>query len=140
MSLLARNNVFDIDRFFNDSWQRSAQPQVPTSAAPRVDIRETSDHFQITAELPGVDKKDIDLHVKEGILTLEAQTNRKEDEKESGRVVRQERRYGKLTRSFNLGTDVEVADIQASFENGVLTLDVPKVVEKAQERQRINVS
>ena len=77
MSLLARKNVFDIDRLFNDSWQRTAQPQAQTSLAPRVDIRETAEYFQITAELPGVDKDDIHLHVKEGILTLEAGRMRK---------------------------------------------------------------
>ena len=140
MSLLARKNVFDIDRLFNDSWQRTAQPQAQTSLAPRVDIRETEDHFQITAELPGVDKDDIHLHVKEGILTLEAERTRNDEEKTKGRVIRQERRYGKIRRSFNLGVDVEEANIKASFVNGVLSLQAPKVVEKEQESRRIEIS
>ena len=140
MSLLARKNVFDIDRLFNDSWQRAAQSQAQTSLAPRVDIRETEDHFQITAELPGVDKDDIHLHVKEGMLTLEAERMRSDEEKTKGRVIRQERRYGKIRRSFNLGVDVEEANIKASFVNGVLSLQAPKVVEKEQESRRIEIS
>ena len=140
MSLLARKNVFDIDRLFNDSWQRAAQSQAQTSLAPRVDIRETEDHFQITAELPGVDKDDIHLHVKEGILTLEAERMRSDEEKAKGRVIRQEQRYGKIMRSFNLGVDVEEANIKASFVNGVLSLQAPKVVEKEQESRRIEIS
>lgn len=140
MSLLARKNVFDIDRLFNDSWQRAAQPQAQTSLAPRVDIREADDHFQITAELPGVDKDDIHLHVKEGILTLEAERTRNDEEKTKGRVIRQEQRYGKIRRSFNLGVDVEEANIKASFVNGVLSLQAPKVVVKEQESRRIEIS
>jgi|TARA_R110002073_G_scaffold151438_2_gene305607 HSP20 family protein len=140
MSLLARKNVFDIDRLFNDSWQRTAQPQAQTSLAPRVDIRETAEYFQITAELPGVDKDDIHLHVKEGILTLEAERMRSDEEKAKGRVIRQEQRYGKIMRSFNLGVDVEEANIKASFVNGVLSLQAPKVVAKEQESRRIEIS
>ena len=140
MSLLARNNLFDVDRFFNDSWPQATQSQTGTFFAPRVDIRESADHYEITAELPGVDKKDIHVHVKDGILTLEADTTQKDEEKKDGKVIRQERRYGKLMRSFNLGTDVEEADIKASFVDGVLTLEAPKLVEKEQERRRIDVS
>ena len=140
MSLLARKNVFDIDGLFNDSWQRTAQPQAQTSLAPRVDIRETAEYFQITAELPGVDKDDIHLHVKEGILTLEAERMRSDEEKAKGRVIRQEQRYGKIMRSFNLGVDVEEANIKASFVNGVLSLQAPKVVAKEQESRRIEIS
>ena len=140
MSLLARNNLFDIDRFFNDAWPQSTQSQTGTFFAPRVDIHEVGDHYEITAELPGVDKNDIQIHVKDGILTLEAETTRKEEEKEAGKVIRQERRYGKLMRSFNLGADIDEADIKASFVDGVLTLRAPKIVEKVQERRRIEVS
>lgn len=139
MSLMPRNNLFDIDRFFNDSWPQLAQPQTGTFFAPRVDIAEAEDHYEITAELPGVDKKDIHVHVKDGILTLEAETTQEDQEKKKGKVIRQERRYGKFMRSFNLGVDVQEADIKASFTNGVLTLEAPKIVEKVEERRRIDI-
>ena len=58
----------------------------------------------------------------------------------NGRVIRQERRYGKFMRSFNLGNEVHEADIKATFKDGVLALEAPKIVEKAVERRRIEVS
>ncbi len=140
MSLIPRSNLFDIDRFFNDSWPQVAESQAGTFFAPRVDIQEREDHYEITAELPGVDKNDIHVHVKDGILTLEAEAKQESEEKEKGKVIRQERRYGKFMRSFNLGADVHEDDIKASFKDGVLTLAAPKIVEKAVERRRIEVN
>ena len=140
MSLISRNNVFDIDRFFHDSWPQLVEPQAGTFFAPRVDIREEDDHYEITAELPGVEKSDIHVHVKEGVLTLEAESTKEDKEEKQGKVIRQERRYGKFMRSFNLGADVQESDIKASFKDGVLKLQAPKVVEKVQERRRIEVS
>jgi HSP20 family protein len=139
MSLIARNNLFDLDRFFNDAWPQSADTRAGTFFAPRVDIKEAADHYEITAELPGVDKKDIQVHVKEGVLTLEAQSTKEDQEKKDGKIIRQERRYGKFMRSFNLGVDVQESDIKASFKDGVLTLQAPKIVEKVQESRRIEI-
>ncbi|MDX1735378.1 MAG: Hsp20/alpha crystallin family protein [Halioglobus sp.] len=140
MSLIPRNSLFDIDRFFDDSWPRLAASEAPAFFAPRVDIRETDGHYEITAELPGVDKKDIHVHVRDGILTLEAETSSESSEEEKGKIIRQERRYGKFMRSFNLGGDVQESDIKASFTDGVLTLEAPKVIEQEPERRRIEVS
>ena len=139
MSLMPRNNLFDIDRFFNDSWPQATDSQTGKFFSPRVDIRDVDDHYEITAELPGVAREDIHVHVKDGILTLEAETRQEEKEEKEGKVIRQERRYGKFMRSFDLGNDVEEADIKASFEDGVLKLQAPKLLEKAVERRRINV-
>jgi HSP20 family protein len=139
MSLIPRNNLFELDHFLNDPWQQLADSQAGTFFAPRVDIKEAGDHYEITAELPGVDKKDIHVHVKDGILTLEAETTKEEQEKKKGKVIRQERRYGKFMRSFNLGADVKEADIKATFKDGVLKLEAPKVSEKVQERRRIEI-
>ena len=140
MSLVPRNNLFDVDRFFDDFWTPAAsERQASTFFAPRVDIKDADEHYEITAELPGVDKKDIHVHVKDGILTLEAETSQEDKEEEEGKVIRRERRYGKFMRSFNLGNDVHEADIKASFENGVLKLEAPKLVEKEVERRRISV-
>ena len=139
MSLIPRNNLFDFDRFFNDSWPQLPEPSAGTFFAPRVDIEEQGNHYEITAELPGVDKKDIHVHVKDGILTLEAETVQEDKEEKKGKVIRQERRYGKFMRSFNLGEDVQESDIKASFKDGVLTLEAPKIAEKEKERRRIDV-
>ncbi|MAT93220.1 MAG: heat-shock protein Hsp20 [Halioglobus sp.] len=140
MSLIPRSNLFDIDRFFNDSWPQMSRSDTSTFFAPRVDIAEKDGHYEITAELPGVSKEDIHVHVRDGILTLEAETTQEDKEEEKGKLIRQERRYGKFMRSFNLGPDVQESDIKASFKDGVLTLEAPKAVEKAPERRRIDVS
>ena len=139
MSLVPRSSLFDIDRFFNDQWPRVADPELGDFFAPRVDIKDADDHYEITAELPGVKKEDIQIHVKDGILTLEAETTQEDKEEKEGKIIRQERRYGKFLRSFNLGGDVQEEDIKASFKDGVLKLEAPKVVEKPVERRRITI-
>ncbi len=141
MSLIPRNNLFDMDRFFNDVWAPVASDsQSGSFFAPRVDIKEKDDHYEITAELPGVKKEDIQLHVKDGILTLEAEASQEDKEEKEGKLIRQERRYGRFMRSFNLGSDVQESDIQASFSDGVLKLQAPKLVEQPAERRRIEVN
>jgi len=139
MSLIPRSNLFDIDRFFNDAWPQVPASRADTFFAPRVDIKEQEDHYEITAELPGVDKQDIHVHVKDGVLTLEAESRQDSEETSKDKVIRQERRYGKFMRSFNLGADIHEDDIKASFKDGVLTLAAPKAVEKVVERRRIEV-
>ena len=139
MSLVPRSNLFDIDRFFADSWPVPAESRAGAFFAPKVDIREVDDHYEITAELPGVKKDDIHVHVRDGILTLEAETSQEDKEEKEGRIIRQERRYGRFMRSFNLGADVHEADIKASFKDGILKLQAPKLVEKAAERRRITI-
>lgn len=108
--------------------------------SPRVDIKDAGDHYEITAELAGVAKEDIHVHVKDGILTLEAEANEEDKEEKEGKVIRQERRYGRYMRSFDLGSDVHEADINASFNDGVLKLQAPKLVEKAVERRKIDIN
>jgi HSP20 family protein len=139
MSLIPRKSMFDLDRFFEDQWPRLTESDMGNFFAPRVDIKEADDHYEITAELPGVAKEDIHVHVKDGILTLEAEASQEDKEEKEGKVIRQERRYGKYLRSFNLGSDVHEDDIKASFKDGVLKLQAPKLVEKPAERRRINI-
>ena len=139
MSLVSRNQLFDLDRFFNDSWLSAAESPEGSFFAPRVDIREADGHYEITAELPGVSRDDIHVHVKDGVLTLEAEARSDHKEEEGGKVIRQERRYGKLMRSFNLGADVNESDIVANFTDGVLKLTAPRMAEKAPERRRIEI-
>lgn len=142
MNLIPRNSVFDIDSLFDNFWAplSSGNASVNEGAfAPRVDVTEKKDHYELTAELPGVDKKDIDVTLDNGMLTISAESRFENKEEKDGRVIRQERRYGKYTRSFNLGTDVKEKDIKAEFKNGVLTLNVPKVEQKTPVSHRIEI-
>lgn len=141
MALVPRNNLFDMDRFLSDFWAPAEiEPAADSFFAPRVDVRDVDDHYEITAELPGVKREDIHVHVKDGILTLEAEASEEDKEEREGKVIRRERRYGKFMRSFNLGKEVHEGDIAASFNDGILTLKAPKMLEQPAERRRIEVS
>ncbi|MDO8862826.1 Hsp20/alpha crystallin family protein [Haliea sp. E1-2-M8] len=140
MSLIQRNNPFDLDRFFDNFLAPAASDnEMGSFFAPRVDVRDKDDHYEITAELPGVDKKDIQVHVKDGVLTLEAESSQNQQEEKDGRVIRQERRYGRYLRSFDLGGDVKDEDVNASFKDGVLTLTAPKVKQEEPQPRRIEI-
>ncbi|MEQ8803785.1 Hsp20/alpha crystallin family protein [Haliea sp.] len=140
MSLIQRNNPFDLDRFFDNFLAPpSSNNEMGSFFAPRVDIRDKDDHYEITAELPGVNKEDIHVHVKDGVLTLEAESSQTQQEEKEGRVIRQERRYGRYLRSFDLGGDVHDDDINAAFKDGVLTLTAPKVKQEEPQPRRIEI-
>jgi len=140
MPLVPRNSLFDNDSFLNDFWAPATRDGDGKSLfAPRVDIREKDGHYEITAELPGVKKEDIHVTLHDGVLTLEAETRQESSEEKEGKVIRQERRYGRFMRSFNLGDNVEESDISANFTDGVLTLQAPKASEKPPSKRRIEI-
>jgi len=93
--------------------------------APRVDIREADDALLVQAELPGIDKKDVKLEVKNGVLTLSGERRYEKDVKEEN-VHRVERAYGKFARSFSLPTNVDTSQVAAKMEDGVLEIRLPK--------------
>lgn len=142
MNLLPRNQLFDFDSLFDNFWAPLTGSESGAQSGPftpRVDVTEKKDHYQLTAELPGVEKKDIDVTLDNGVLTISAESRFEDKEEKDGRVIRQERRYGHYSRSFNLGGDIREKDIKAEFKNGLLTLTVPKVEEKAPVSQRIEI-
>jgi HSP20 family protein len=141
MSLIPRGSFFDSDRFISDFWAPVSRDGEPAGAffAPRVDVTDKGDHYEITAELPGIDKKDIHISVENGVLSLEAELEKQDKEEKDGKVIRQERRYGKYMRSFNLGEEVHEDDISASFKDGVLVLKAPRRKEKPAKSRRIAI-
>ena len=92
---------------------------------PVVDIYENDDNIVITAELPGVDKKDISVDVNGRILTLKGERSADNEVKEDN-YYRKERSYGKFERSFTLPADVDPDKVKADFKDGILKLDIPK--------------
>ncbi|MDQ6988172.1 MAG: Hsp20/alpha crystallin family protein [Mariprofundaceae bacterium] len=93
--------------------------------APTVDIRETDDALLVQAELPGIEKKDVHLEVKNGVLTLSGERRYEKDVKEEN-VHRVERTYGRFSRSFSLPSNIDTDKVKASMENGVLEVRLPK--------------
>jgi len=92
---------------------------------PAVDIRETADAIVVHAELPGIDKKDVKVDVKDGVLTISGERKYEKDVKDEN-VHRIERSYGSFSRSFSLPTHVDVNKVEARLEDGVLKVRLPK--------------
>lgn len=96
--------------------------------APPVDVEETSDHILLTAELPGMSREDIDIELEDGVLTIQGE--KKEEAKDEGaQGLLYERRWGSFTRRFTLPRAVDPGNITASYENGILSIRVPKAEE-----------
>lgn len=139
MNLVPRNSLFDLDNLFESFLTPTTSQQGDVPFTPRVDVAERKDRYEISAELPGVDKKDIEVTLDNGLLTLSAESRYEDKQEEEGRLIRQERRYGKFMRTFNLGTDVNEEDIKAEFKDGLLRLTVPRVEEQSPVSKRIEI-
>ena len=137
----ALHGVFgdDFDRLF-DGFFRPLQGFTDGAASfsPAVDLVEKDDRYVVTAELPGVNRDDINVTVEDGVLTINAERRTEAEEKEDGRVIRQERRYGKFVRSMRLGNHVDEGKVNAKYKDGVLELVLPK--SEAVQPKRIAVS
>lgn len=126
----------EIDRLFSDFFPpRDASGDAP-SWAPRADVLETEDAYQILMDLPGIGPDGIDVHYDDGVLSVRGERSARQDLRE-GRYHRVERSYGQFFRSFRVGTDVDADEIEASFDAGVLTLNVPKT--EARKPRQITV-
>lgn len=92
----------------------------------KTDIKEKTDKYLIGIELPGYQKENIKIDVEDGYLTVHAEIDSDNEEKEEGKFVRRERYVGSCSRSFYVGNEVKSEDIKASFKNGILKIEVPK--------------
>ena len=140
MRLLPRHTLLDFDNAFDNFFTPiKFWDEENVVFSPRVDIQENENQYLISAELPGVKKEDIHVSIDHGILTLEAECRHEHNEEEEGKLVRQERRYGKMVRRFNVGTEVLSTDIEANFTDGVLTLTAPKKMPEETHATMIDV-
>ena len=97
----------------------------------RTDIKDTDQGYEVTMNLAGVKKEDVKAELKDGYLTISASSNTSKDEKDdNGRYIRRERYSGSCSRSFYVGDQVTESEIKAKFENGTLTMLIPKKEEK----------
>lgn len=131
-----------IDRAFGRGFGLFDTPSLGRFGAghitPRIDLHETEKEYQLSAELPGLDDKDIDLSIHEGVLTLKGEKRyEKKDEKDEARIV--ERHYGSFQRIFTLPSDVDDTKIEAKFDKGVLHVTMPKKPGAAPASRRINI-
>ncbi|MBR0385316.1 MAG: Hsp20/alpha crystallin family protein [Erysipelotrichaceae bacterium] len=95
------------------------------------DVKEHEDHYEVEIDLPGFKKEEISIELNEGYLTITASKGLDENEKDQkGKLVRQERYAGVMQRSYYVGEEMTHEDIKAKYENGVLSLIIPKKEEK----------
>lgn len=93
----------------------------------KTDIRETDKAYKLSIDLPGFKKEDVSAELKDGYLTITAVKSHSDEEKnEEGKLIRQERYSGSCSRTFYVGEGVNEKDCKAGFENGILTIEVPK--------------
>ena len=121
-------NLFDD---FFDEFARPARNVVryntPVTNIMKTDIREHYMGFELHIDLPGYRKEDVKAELKDGYLTISAQTRSDNDEKEeNGKYIRRERYYGTCSRSFYVGKEITQEEIRARFEDGILKVSVPK--------------
>lgn len=129
----------DMEKLFDDftrSWP--AQTAGAAALAPSIDVHETDKGLEITAELPGVDEKDVEVTLADNVLTIKGEKKSEHEEKAEGRVF-SERSYGMFRRSFSLPYNVEGDKVDAKFDKGVLKITLPKSPELQQKTQKIAI-
>ena len=113
----------DLLRGFFRPVRFEGQPQQMTI---KMDVKEDDKSYTVHAEIPGVKKEDIDVSVEGNQVTISAELKKEKEEKEGEKLLRSERYYGKISRSFTLGSDVDDSQSQAKYSDGVLELTLPK--------------
>lgn len=103
----------------------------------KTDVKETETGYELDIDLPGFKKDEISAHLEDGYLTVSAAKGVDKDEKDNeGRYIRRERYSGSMTRSFYVGNAVTEEDIKAKYEDGILSLSIPKKDAKAVEAKK----
>jgi len=111
---------------------------LPTPSQIKVDVKESNDAFTVQAEIPGVPKEAIHVAVDGNVVTLRAEIKQQDSTGEGERVLRSERYFGEVSRSFQLAQDIDQSKSKAKYDNGVLTLTLPKKVE-VDSAQRLTI-
>ena len=137
MKLVPRNNNLGFslfDNMFDDMFRDPFFTSSNTTKLMKTDIQEKDDKYILDMDLPGYDKEDIKAQLKDGYLTITAQKNTSnEDKDEMGNYIRREIYCGKCSRSFYVGDSIKEEDIKANFNNGILQLSFPKEVARKDE-------
>ncbi len=135
MPALFNDSLFD--DFFTDITDNKRRPIArPLPGVMKTDIKENDKEYELTIELPGYKKENVNAELKDGYLIINATNEKNEEEKDEKGYIRKERYFGSCSRSFFVGKNLKEEDIKAKFDNGVLTLNVPKEVEKLPEEKK----
>lgn len=134
----------EMDRLFDDFWRGAGRPSFVPEAwgfgevSPRVDETEDDNAYHVAVELPGMEEKDVEITLSDGLLTIRGE--KKQEEEETGKdFYRRERAFGAFRRTLPIPGEVDESKIEASFKKGVLTIDLPKTEEAQKKIKHIHV-
>ncbi|MHA1106211.1 MAG: Hsp20/alpha crystallin family protein [Promethearchaeota archaeon] len=155
---IRRGNPFslfqEMDQMFDDifedfSWpfsRRRHRPlgimireNEPIFRTPLANIKDLEDHYEISAELPGLEKNHIELTIKDDIMEIKGEHKEETKEEEEGQLVRREYRSSSYYRAFNLPENIDKEKIDANLDKGILTVKIPKVTPPEPEKKKIEI-
>lgn len=144
MSNMTRYDPFSIEPV-SDLFQGLFRPlrgmalaDEPDLASMKIDVTENDKAYTVNAELPGVAKDDIDVQVTGNTVSINAKIERNNEQKDGERVIRRERYSGAISRSFSLSSDIDDAGATATYQDGVLSLTLPKKAPVGQKKLTIS--
>ncbi len=142
----------ETDRMFDEMWRGfgfpgQRWPDRPFGTGlmdagmdwPRIDVEDRKDEIRVSAEIPGIDEKDLDVQLSENHLTIRGEKGAEHEDKREGSYYRSERFYGSFERTIPLPTEVDFEKIDAKFRKGVLTVRLPKTAAARERARRITV-
>jgi HSP20 family protein len=137
MANLTRFDPFDdlFKGFFVRPVEYGTAAETPTV---KVDVTEQDKQFLVHAELPGMKKEDIHVHIDGPVVSISAERKQEKEVKDGDRVLRTERYFGKVSRSFQLGSELDEGNASARYNDGVLELTLPKKATAAARRLTIS--
>ena len=127
-----------MNRLFRDSYSEGQEALTTSSFAPPVDVYEDEHNVTLKIEVPGIDEKDIDVRIENNLLTVHGERKFEKEEKEEN-FRRVERQYGSFTRSFTLPNTVDAEKVQASYEKGILKIQLAKKAEAKPKQIKVNL-
>ena len=141
MANITRFDPFtDFDDVFKGLFVRPMrlEPDFPAQIQVKMDVSRTNDTYTVKAEMPGVKKDDIQVSIDGNEVTISGETKKETEEKKGEEVIRSERYYGKVSRSFTLPHEVDEAKVVAKYADGVLNLTLPMKAKAASRKVVIN--
>ena len=142
---MLRPSIFRSNNLWDDFFDNFATPMFTSVAntipsVMKTDVKEVEGGYELHIDLPGFKKEDVQAELKDGYLTIKAETKSENDEKDqNGKYIRRERRYGSYKRSFDL-TGIDTGGIKAEYKNGILTIDLPKQKQEAPKQRRLEIT
>lgn len=126
------------DDFFTPAEPRSFAARLGAGIIPSVDIEETAEGYNVSAELPGLEQKDVQLTLRDNLLTISGEKREEQTEKKGSRTYA-ERSFGRFERVIPLDAEIDADKVEAKFKNGVLTVNLPRSAKAQEKSHRIEV-